>query len=164
VTSYTGVVVRGDGVGRQLGFPTANVRGEAPPPERGVWAVRVSGAGLSRRPGVCNVGVRPTVGGAALVVEVHLPGFSGDLYGKTLELSFIAKLRQERKFSSLDELKAQIALDIAASSRYNKPMEEPRVNADGNVIGRLGALIVLAGFGLWFGRFLCAGATCSFCR
>jgi riboflavin kinase/FMN adenylyltransferase len=106
----SGVVVRGEGLGRKLGVPTANVAFEGAAPERGVWAVDVEGYGKA----VCNVGVRPTVSGAGkLTVEVHVPGFSGDLYGKTLTLDFKRKLRDERKFSSVEELKAQIQRDIA---------------------------------------------------
>jgi riboflavin kinase / FMN adenylyltransferase len=101
--------VRGQGLGAKLGFPTANLAFEGAAPERGVWAVTVEG-----RPAVCNVGVRPTVSGEGkTVVEVHIPGFSGELYGKRLAVTFGRKIRDERKFGSLDELKAQIARDIA---------------------------------------------------
>jgi riboflavin kinase / FMN adenylyltransferase len=106
-----GTVVRGDGIGRKLGFPTANLDFEGPPPPSGVWFVKVAGYGK----GVCNVGTRPTAGGTRLVVEAHLLEFSGDLYGKTLELEFVSRLRDEKKFPSFDALKAQIALDVAAA-------------------------------------------------
>ena len=109
--TLSGVVVRGDGLGAKLGFPTANVAYDGPPPERGVWEVSVEGLGKA----VCNVGVRPTVTDAGkIVVEVHVPGWSGDLYGKTLSVTFIRKLRDEKKFPSLELLKAQLARDIAA--------------------------------------------------
>ena len=112
--TLTGVVVRGEGLGRKLGIPTANLAFEGEAPDRGVWAVTVSGADEKTWPAVCNVGVRPTVSGAGrLTVEVHLPKFSGDLYGKTLSVRFDRKLRDEKKFGSLDELKAQIQRDIA---------------------------------------------------
>jgi len=109
---FRGVVVKGERLGRKLGFPTANVEveGGADRLPRGVHKVMVEG-----RVGVCNVGVRPTVGGARLVVEVHIPGFTGDLYGKTLEVEILGKIRDEKKFASLDELKAQIAVDVAAA-------------------------------------------------
>ncbi|MBI3552722.1 MAG: riboflavin kinase [Elusimicrobia bacterium] len=112
-----GTVVRGDGRGRQLGFPTANIDvGAAKTPEHGVYAVEVEAEGLKYR-AVCNIGVRPSISGSQGVhVEVHIPGFEGDLYGKTLSLRILRKLRGEKKFGSLDELKAQIARDIASLS------------------------------------------------
>jgi riboflavin kinase / FMN adenylyltransferase len=108
---FSGVVAKGQGLGRKLGFPTANldVAGAEKLP-RGVHKVRVDG-----RIAVCNVGVRPTVGGTTLVVEVHIPGFSGDLYGQTLEVEVLGKLRDEKKFASVEELKTQIAADVAAA-------------------------------------------------
>ena len=110
-----GRVVRGDGMGRKLGFPTANLKiplsARLP---RGVWRVRVSGTTLGERLGACNVGVRPTLGGVRLVVEVHIPGFKGDLYGRTLTLAFISAIRAEKKFSSPAALKAQIRRDVAS--------------------------------------------------
>ena len=110
-----GRVVRGEGMGRRLGFPTANVK--IPPsarPPRGVWRVKVSGTTLGEREAVCNVGVRPTFGGTRLVVEVHIPGFRGDLYGRTLGVTFLSAVRAERKFPSLAALKAQIRRDVAS--------------------------------------------------
>lgn len=112
---FRGRVVRGRSVGRKLGFPTANVRlpGTARPP-RGVWEVLVSGTTVKDRVGACNVGVRPTLGGVRLVTEVHIPGFKGSLYGRTLTLKFVRKLRGERKFPSLSALRAQIRRDVEA--------------------------------------------------
>jgi riboflavin kinase/FMN adenylyltransferase len=110
-----GKVVHGDGMGRKLGFPTANIK--LPPsakPPRGVWRVLVRGTTLGERLGACNVGVRPTVGGLKLVVEVHIPGFKGDLYGRTLSLTFLSAIRAEKKFPSLAALKAQIRRDVAS--------------------------------------------------
>lgn len=110
-----GRVVRGDGMGRKLGFPTANLKipsGGRPP--RGVWRVRVSGTTLGERVAVCNVGVRPTLGGKRVVVEVHVPGFRGDLYGRTLTVSFLSAVRAEKKFPSLAALKAQIRRDVSS--------------------------------------------------
>lgn len=110
-----GTVMRGDGLGRRLGFPTANLkipRSRIPP--FGVYRVRVRGPGLEEgRLAVCNVGIRPTLGGAGRVrVEVHIPGYSGDLYGKSLAVSFLGRIRQEKKFPSLSALKAQIRRDV----------------------------------------------------
>ncbi len=113
-----GRVVRGDGMGRKLGFATANLKIplSARPP-RGVWKVLVKGTTIGERVGACNVGVRPTMGGVRLVVEVHMPSFHGNLYGRTLTLSFVSKIRAERRFSSLGALKAQIRKDVATLTR-----------------------------------------------
>lgn len=110
-----GRVVRGEGLGRKLGFPTANVKlpASARPP-RGVWRVLVKGSTVGERLGACNVGVRPTLGGVRLVVEVHIPGFKGSLYGRTLTLVFLSAIRAEKKFPSLSALRAQIARDVAS--------------------------------------------------
>lgn len=112
-----GRVARGRGLGARLGFPTANLRVSPEvllPP--GVFHVRVEGAGPRPREGVANVGVRPTLGRRARrpVLEVHLPGFSGNLYGRRLKLEFLRRLRPERRFGSLEELKAAIRRDVAA--------------------------------------------------
>lgn len=107
--NYTGTVVKGQELGRKLGFPTANVKIDGNPPGNGVWVVDVEGLGR----GVCNVGRRPTVGGVDLVVEIHLLEFSGELYGRKLEFTLVARLRDEQKFDSLDALKAQISKDVA---------------------------------------------------
>ena len=112
--SLVGPVVRGDGLGRELGFPTANleVRGLALPP-RGVYAVHAEVAGKTWR-AVLNIGFRPTLQNPKpqLQVEAHLLDFQGDLYGQELELKFVDQLRQEQQFASLAELRAQIARDI----------------------------------------------------
>jgi len=112
--SLAGVVSRGDGVGRQLGFPTANldVAGLALPPH-GVYAVQAR-AGERQYHAVLNLGMRPTLQHPApqLRLEVHLLDFEGDLYGQELEVAFVEKLRDEKKFSSLRELRDQIARDI----------------------------------------------------
>lgn len=70
------------------------------------------GRGRGEKIGACNVGVRPTLGGARLVVEVHIPGFRGNLYGRTLALTFLSRIRAERRFPSLAALKAQILKDV----------------------------------------------------
>jgi len=110
-----GRVVRGEGMGKKLGFPTANIKvSPSARPPKGVWRVRVKGSTVGERLGACNVGVRPTLGGVRLVVEVHIPGFKGDLYGKTLTLKFLNAIRAEKKFPSLAALKAQIRRDVAS--------------------------------------------------
>lgn len=106
----SGTVIEGRKLGRELGFPTANVRlGDLQAPKDGVWAVEVDG----RYRGVANLGMRPTVGGDEKLLEVHIFDFSGDLYGKTLRVKFLRFLRGERKFSSIEELREQIAKDAA---------------------------------------------------
>ena len=110
-----GIVARGQRLGRELGVPTANLALE--PTNRlafGVYAVR---AAVNRKVfgGVASFGVRPTVNSGAPLLEVHLFDFSGDLYGRQMEVAFLARLREERKFASLDALQAQMAQDLAAA-------------------------------------------------
>mgnify|MGYP000161405329 CR=1 FL=1 len=108
-----GVVERGAQRGRQLGFPTANVGNIAEMlPTHGVYAVRVI-AGAETYDGVMNVGVRPTVDGVRATQEVHLFDVDLDLYGHRLGVDLIARIREERKFNGLDELKAQIQKDAS---------------------------------------------------
>lgn len=109
--SVLGPVVEGRRQGRELGFPTLNLVPEDPLPLiYGVYAVR-AGLGEETLNGVCNYGVKPTVGAAVPTLEVHLFNFSRQAYGETLEVIPVARLREERKFASLDELRAQIARD-----------------------------------------------------
>jgi riboflavin kinase/FMN adenylyltransferase len=120
-----GVAAPGAGRGRGFGFPTANVSTPALLPANGVYAVRAlvggrpgpEGLGLegaAAHDGVCNVGVKPTVEtGGAVTAEAHLFGFDGrDLYGERIRLAFVARLRDERRFASVDALRAQIADDV----------------------------------------------------
>ncbi len=117
--SLAGTVIEGDKLGRQLGFPTANIRtdGLVLPPS-GVYAVHAEIAGQTHR-AVLNIGLRPTVNNPvpALRVEAHLLDFQGDLYGRELEITFVDKLREEKKFPSLDALRAQIAADTVEARR-----------------------------------------------
>ncbi|MEW6280600.1 MAG: riboflavin biosynthesis protein RibF [Candidatus Eremiobacterota bacterium] len=110
----TGVVQEGQRRGRELGAPTANLSLEPGKvvPAHGVYAVVASG-----HPGVANLGVRPTFGGGAPVLEVHLLDFEGDLYGRTLSVEFRDRIRGEQKFPDLDSLRGQIARDIEAARR-----------------------------------------------
>lgn len=111
--SLFGTVEVGDRRGRELGFPTANLNphNEVLPPD-GVYAARV---GPHRA--VVNIGCRPTVSPvpSKRFVEVHLLDFEGDLYGQNLEVAFVQRIREERKFPSLEQLQAQIRADIAAA-------------------------------------------------
>ncbi len=111
-----GRVVRGSGRGRRIGVPTANLlppRNRSIP--RGVFRVEVLGRAL-RAPmiGVCNIGTRPTVSGGSgrRLIEVHIPGFRGRLYGRTLSVRILSRIRSEKRFPSLGALKAQIRKDI----------------------------------------------------
>lgn len=114
--SVFGPVIEGQHLGRQLGFPTANVNVENEQlPPLGVYAVqaRIQDTWL---PAVANLGRRPSVmADAEPLLEVHLPGWSGDLYHQDLEVRFTRFLRPEMKFNSLDELKAQIQRDVTAA-------------------------------------------------
>jgi len=112
-----GVVSRGAARGRTLGFPTANLeQTDNLVPGDGVYAVRVEHEGRIW-PGAANVGPNPTFGEHARKIETHLIGFAGDLYGQTLRVDFLRKLRDPRPFKSIDELKAQIQSDLAAAMK-----------------------------------------------
>lgn len=112
--SVCGAVVYGKQLGRTIGFPTANIStGDAQLPPDGVWVVRAALPDGKNLPGVANLGVRPTVDGSARSLEVHLFGFSGDLYGQELEIEFTDFLRPEKKFAGVEALKQQIMLDAA---------------------------------------------------
>ncbi|GLP97149.1 bifunctional riboflavin kinase/FAD synthetase [Paraferrimonas sedimenticola] len=109
----TGRVAHGDKIGRTLGFPTANVALKRKvSPVRGVFAVSVRWADSETYQGVANIGFRPTINGQRCQLEVHLFDFEGDLYGKTLEVELVAKIRDEQPFKSLDGLKQQIQEDV----------------------------------------------------
>ena len=109
-----GRVVHGRKLGRTLGFPTANLRlMRRKSPVWGISAVWVYGIGSSRVPGVASLGTRPTVNGTEPLLEVHLFDFSGDLYGRSIEVEFVAKLRDEAKFDSLDAMMVQMKIDGA---------------------------------------------------
>ena len=109
-----GPVVPGDGRGRGIGVPTANL--DLPPmlvvPGRGVYAVRASTDGVEWIPAVANIGVRPTFGGDAERLEVHLLDTDLDLYGRALRVRFIARIREERTFDGVESLVAQIRDDV----------------------------------------------------
>ena len=113
--SISGKVVHGAKLGRQLGFPTANVHMRHERPAlTGVYAVK-----LNNLPAVANLGVRPTLQGIPkLKLEVHVFDFNGDLYDQHVHVQFFHKLRDEQKFDGLDALKAQIALDALQAKNY----------------------------------------------
>lgn len=110
--SVGGTVVHGAGRGRTLGFPTANVQPDRPVlVPAGVYGCDLLLAGAARH-AVVNIGVRPTFGEAIITMEAHVLDFSGDMYGRHVVLRFRERLRPERKFASVEELKTQIAEDI----------------------------------------------------
>jgi len=113
--SISGKVVHGAKLGRQLGYPTANVHMRHERPAlTGVYAVK-----LNNLPAVANLGNRPTLEGIPkLKLEVHVFDFNGDLYDQHVHVQFFHKLRDEQKFAELDALKAQIALDALQAKQY----------------------------------------------
>jgi riboflavin kinase/FMN adenylyltransferase len=109
-----GRVARGRRLGRTLGFPTANLRlMRRKSPVWGILAVWVHGIDLRPLPGVASLGTRPTVNGIEPLLEVHVFDFDGDLYGRAIDVEFVAKLRDEVKFDSLDAMVVQMKLDGA---------------------------------------------------
>ena len=116
--AVSGRVVRGRQLGRTLGYPTANLRfGSKVPALRGIYATRVHGVGERPWPSVSSFGTRPTVGGVEPLLEAHLFDFEGDLYGRRIEVEFVARLRDEEKFPDLPTLVAQMDRDAAEARR-----------------------------------------------
>lgn len=114
--SVTGTVVKGQQLGRKLGYPTANIISTETfklLPANGVYAVYVISAG-KKFEGMMNIGVRPTVDGTRRTAEVNIFDFDADIYGERLEVEFVKWVRGERKFNGLDELKNQLAADRIA--------------------------------------------------
>lgn len=123
--SMRGEVVKGRQLGANIGFPTANIIvGHRQCPPLGVWLVQIAlnsdKSGDQWQEGIANLGVRPTVDGENLLLEVHLFDFVGDLYGQEIEVRFGDFMRPEMKFDSLDHLKGQIALDVEEARRRFK--------------------------------------------
>ncbi len=108
----SGRVVEGERLGQKLGYRTANMRlHRRVSPVAGIFAVRATGAGLERHPGVASVGTRPTVGGSEWLLETHLFDFDGNLYGRRLDVDFIARLRDEIHYPDLESMKTQMHHD-----------------------------------------------------
>ena len=125
--SIGGRVVRGDGLGRKLGFPTANVQMKHNrPPLAGIFAVEVTGAADRVLQGAASLGVRPTVKANAMpVLEVYLFDFDADIYGRHVRVDFLHKFRDEHKFADLAALTKQIALDVARAREFFEARERP---------------------------------------
>jgi len=114
-----GEVIRGQARGRVLGCPTANIAlNRLVSPLVGVFAVRAKLPGLAAKPGIANVGNRPTVDGTQWLLEVHLLDFERDCYGQWLEVEFLQKFRDEKKFANMTELANQIEQDVTKVRQY----------------------------------------------
>ncbi|MEM6817244.1 MAG: bifunctional riboflavin kinase/FAD synthetase [Pseudomonadota bacterium] len=110
----SGKVIRGQQLGRALGYPTANIAlHRRTSPVQGIFAVRIDGIDEQTYDGVASIGTRPTVAGEGVLLEVFVFDFSGDLYGKRLDVELVKKLRDELKFDSLDALTVQMDKDAA---------------------------------------------------
>lgn len=136
--SISGRVVHGDALGRNLGYPTANVQMKHNrPPLAGIFAVEVGGVADGLLPGVASLGVRPTVKqNAAPVLEVYLLDFSGDLYGRHVRVDFLHKLRNEEKFADLDTLTRRIAADVAEARTFFASRRHTSSAQSGCAVGR----------------------------
>lgn len=123
--AFKGLVVRGDGRGREIGFPTANIQAESleinlKEQALGVYVARVK-IGVDIKKCVANIGKRPTFNrDGKISLEVHIPGFEGDLYGRTLTVELLQHLRSEIAFKSILELKNQISHDVELALKYKE--------------------------------------------
>ena len=119
--SMMGRVCPGDQLGRQLGFPTANIHLHRHlTPVMGIYTVTLHGIAEHPLPGVANVGIRPTVNGTRTLLEVHLLDFNQDIYGRYVTVQFCEKLRDEERYPNLKRLQEQIAKDVIAARHYFK--------------------------------------------
>ncbi len=111
MVTIEGVVIHGAKLGRRMGFPTANIEIGDAEVENGVYlsSVAVDGAELKA---MSNVGVRPSVDGRSRLLETHIFDYNGDLYGRTLTVRLLRKIRDERYFGSVEELKRQLEYDF----------------------------------------------------
>ncbi|NOT20711.1 MAG: bifunctional riboflavin kinase/FAD synthetase [Sideroxydans sp.] len=123
--SISGRVVHGDAVGREMGFPTANIQLKHNlPPLKGIYVVAVHSDGVGVLQGVASLGIRPTLKhDAKYVLEVHLFEFSQQIYGKHLRVEFLEKLRDEEKYPNLEMLTRQIALDVENAKKWFREHE-----------------------------------------
>jgi len=110
MTDIVAEVIHGKKIGRALGFPTANMSLEGYDVERGVYRSMVEIDGVEYR-AMSNVGIRPSVGGKELLLETHIIGYEGNLYGRQLCVKLIEKIRDEKRFSSISDLKEQLMRD-----------------------------------------------------
>lgn len=123
--SMEGRVVHGDKLGRQLGFPTANIfLHRLMTPVHGIYVVRLHGIGQTGLPGVASIGTRPTVGGTRSLLEVHVFDFNQDIYGRHVQVEFCQKLREEEHFTTIESLVKQMEQDAEAARNYFKHIAE----------------------------------------
>ena len=129
-TTVTGIVINGNKIGRRIGFPTANIAvGPQGPDRNGVYTARVTAAGKTFR-AVVNVGYKPTIAGPReRTLEAYLFDCDGDLYGQEIRVELLEFLRPERKFGSLDELRAQIEADKRQAAERFGTAERPFTTA-----------------------------------
>lgn len=116
----TGTIITGQGIGRKINFPTVNLaiaEGYKLIPKRGVYVVRSNFNNTSSF-GIMNIGYRPTVGGKGQTIEIHLLDFDDDLYGSSMQIEVLMRLRDEKKFESMEDLATQIAKDEAAARNW----------------------------------------------
>jgi len=121
-----GRVVAGNQLGRKLGFPTANIACDFPKkslPKQGVYIVKSI---IDNQPvyGMMNIGLRPTINGQKLIMEVHYFDFNKDIYDRNIQVSFLKRMRDEQKFDSLEALKQQLKIDATQSLDFIKNLEE----------------------------------------
>ena len=127
--TVSGHVIQGNKLGRELGFPTANI--EAPEiykilPAEGVYAIEADINGQIYE-GMLNIGIRPTVDNLGIkVIEANFFNFAGNLYDKHLTLRFFKRIREERKFDSLEQLKSQIKVDRTDIQEYFRKIKQNR--------------------------------------
>lgn len=113
-------VIHGRKIGRALGYPTANMSLEGYEDiERGVYRSEVDIDGVAYC-AMSNIGIRPSVGGKELLLETHVLGYSGDLYGRVLRVRLVEKLRDEKRFASISDLKKQLTRDYEYISRFTR--------------------------------------------
>lgn len=122
----TGDVVKGQGIGRKINFPTVNLHINEDfklIPKKGVYVVKAKFRN-EHSYGIMNIGFRPTVGGKGQTIEVHLLDFSGDLYGSRMQLEVLTRLRDEKKFENIEELKEQIGKDEIMARNWLSKLDE----------------------------------------
>lgn len=117
--SMSGHVAHGEKLGRELGYPTANIHiRRRVSPLNGIYIVEVGGLGKQLLPAVASIGTRPTVDGKQVILEVHIFNFDESIYGRCVDIYFLKKIRDELKFDSLDALKVKIAEDVEIAKAY----------------------------------------------
>ena len=120
--SLSGTVVHGNGIGRSIGFPTANIQPDSAEkiiPKTGVYAVQVRTQQFDWKHAMLNIGTNPTIGNSHQTIEVHIPAYEGDLYGEHMDIRFTRFIREEKHFDSLSDLREQITMDVGSSLRQD---------------------------------------------